>query len=205
MSDPRKFMTVLIVVAVIILIIAVTSPSQSHEKTDVDNSTEFDSPDTPLPLDTITEPPLTENTTIEEFPSFLIPTWKHNVTSAERDMLASLVYLEAGNCSVDTQIAVVSVVFNRLASGKWVRDMNNDHVVTLYDIVYYPSAFSVAHNISKTHGPESAYEAVDYVLTHGSVLPSKVCFFRASYDFRWQNYKNYCIMENLYFGYIQEE
>ena len=156
--------------------------------------------DTLAPFETLE--PIPEETVVEEELIIEETESTHKVTQVERDMLASLVYLESGSCSIDTQIAVASIVFNRLESGKWNRDMNNDGIITLYDIVYYPNAFSVARNISTTSGNESSYTAVDYVIKYGSTIPLKVCFFRSSYDFDWPNYKHYSIMNNLYFGYI---
>ena len=41
------------------------------------------------------------------------------VTEEERYLLAKLVHSEASICSEECQRAVVSVVFNRLESGKW--------------------------------------------------------------------------------------
>ena len=125
------------------------------------------------------------------------------VTEDERDMLARLVYLEAGACSLDCQIAIASVIFNRLDSGCWTSDMNNDGIITLYDIIYFPTAFSPAHTIQYTTPSELSYEAVDYVVQNGPIFPTEVRYFRIDYDFSWANYVNYCVMENVYFGYLR--
>lgn len=126
----------------------------------------------------------------------------YNITEEERDMLASLCTLEASVCSKDCQRAVVSVIFNRLNSCKWNKDVNGDDKITLYDIVYYPNAFTPAHLIGGVGGTKEAYEAVDYVLKHGSTVPEYVRYFRTSKDFSWTDYKNYCTIDNVYFGYF---
>jgi len=126
----------------------------------------------------------------------------YNITEEERDMLASLCTLEASICSEDCQRAVVSVIFNRLNSGKWNKDINGDGKITLYDIIYYPNAFTPAHLIEDTKGTKESYEAVDYVVKHGSTVPEYVRYFRASKDFSWTDYKNYCTIDNVYFGYF---
>ena len=125
------------------------------------------------------------------------------ISEDEYHMLASLVYLESGACSLDCQKAVASVIFNRLESGAWNEDINGDNEITLYDIVYYPAAFSPAHRISKTKTSSSSYEAVEYVLLYGPTVPQYVRYFRSDYDFKWINYKHYTKFDNMYFGYFE--
>ena len=99
--------------------------------------------------------------------------------------------------------AVVSVIFNRLHSKKWNKDINGDGKITLYDIIYYENAFSPASYIASTIGTKESYEAVDYVTRYGSTLPPKVRYFRDSYDFSWEGYRNYIVLDNIYFGYFE--
>lgn len=126
------------------------------------------------------------------------------VTAAERDMLATLVYLESSICSDDCQRAVASVIFNRLDSGRWKKDVNKDGEITLYDIVYYPNAFSPAYLIEdyKDKTTQECYDAVDYVIQNGPTVPTYVRYFRTNYHFKWDGYKGYCDMDNVYFGYM---
>lgn len=126
------------------------------------------------------------------------------VTDEEREMLARLVYLESSICSSECQQAVVSVVFNRLESNRWRKDMNNDGIITLYDIVYYPNAFTPAYLIDSTIPNQAAYDAVDYVLEHGITVPTYVRYFRTKYDFSWEGYRNYTVIDNVYFGYFED-
>lgn len=117
-------------------------------------------------------------------------------------MLASLVYLQAGAESQKCQRAIASIVFNRLTSGYWNKDKNKDGKITIYDIIYYPNAFSVSKRIKSTKASQSCYKAVDYVLQHGSTLPHYVRYFRANYSFRWRGYETYCVIDNTYFGFF---
>ena len=129
----------------------------------------------------------------------------YDVTAEERYLLAKLVHSEASIFSHECKVAVASVVFNRLDSGKWKKDMNSDSKITLYDIIYYPNAFTPAMTgaIDNWEPTAEDYEAVDYVLMYGSVLPTEVRYFRTDYDFNWENYKNYIIIDNVYFGYFE--
>lgn len=128
----------------------------------------------------------------------------YEVPEAERVLLAKLVTCEASICSVECQQDIVSVVFNRLESGKWQQDMNGDKQITLYDIIYYPNAFSpVVYDLISTCEPTNeSFEAVDYVIKNGSTIPEYVRYFRSDYDFEWDNYNNYKIIDNVYFGYF---
>lgn len=131
----------------------------------------------------------------------------YKVTSEERELLARLVTCESDICSLECQKAVCSVIFNRLDSGKWKKDMNGDGKITLYDIIYYPNAFSPTFDgsMDKCTSPcKSAYEAVDYVINNGVTVPTYVRYFRADYDFAWEGYENYKVIDNVYFGYFED-
>jgi hypothetical protein len=119
----------------------------------------------------------------------------YNVSSVEREMLARLVYLEACTESIECQMAVVSVVMNRLQSGQWGS--------TLSKVIYYPYQFSPAGLIPKTTPTETNYMAVDYVLRNGSTLPPYVLYFRANYHFDWDGYKPYAQIDDVCFGYLE--
>lgn len=130
----------------------------------------------------------------------------YNITAEERDMLATLCYLEASICSPECQRAIVSVIFNRLESGKWRKDMNKDGEITLYDIVYYPNAFTPSGLIDsyKNKTTQDCYDAVDYVVANGPTVPTYVRYFRTNYHFSWDGYEGYCDMDNVYFGYMAD-
>ena len=124
-------------------------------------------------------------------------TYKYNITSAEREMLARLVYLEANTESLECQMAIVSVVINRWQDGMW-----GD---TLKDVVYYPHQFTPANLINKTTPTELNYTAVDLVLQNGCTMPPHVMYFRADHHFKWQGYKPYTQIDYVCFGYFEAD
>jgi spore germination cell wall hydrolase CwlJ-like protein len=135
----------------------------------------------------------------------------YTVSEEEREMLARVTFLESGICSQECQRMVVSVIFNRLDSGRWRQDMNGDNKITLYDIVYYPAAFSpvTAGKMSTAVPSQSCYDAVDYVIQNGPTLPTYIRYFRAGYHFSnkakgWETYLGYCDLDNVYFGYFSD-
>lgn len=127
------------------------------------------------------------------------PTHTYNITSEEREMLARLVYREANIESFECQKAVASVVINRWQNGKWGG--------TLKEVVYSENQFSPSGLIYKTTPTEINYQAVDYVLKNGSILPKYVLYFRASYGFSdsWSGYKEYKQISDTYFGYFEKD
>lgn len=125
------------------------------------------------------------------------PTYAYNITSAEREMLARLVYREANIESLECQMAVASVVINRWQDGRW-----GD---TLEDVIYSPYQFTPANLLYKTTPTELNYTAVDLVLQNGCTLPPYVMFFRADYHFDWQGYKPYTQIDCTCFGYFESD
>lgn len=125
------------------------------------------------------------------------PTYVYNVTSAEREMLARLVYLEGGIESLECQKAIASVVINRWQNGYW-----GD---TIKEVIYAKAQFSPASKIKTTTPTEKQYEAVDYVLKNGCTLPEYVLYFRANYDHKWIGYQPYTVIGRTYFGYLEKD
>lgn len=123
------------------------------------------------------------------------PTYKYNVTSVEREMLARLVYLEGNIESIECQAAIISVVINRWQNGKWGN--------TLRDVIYYQNQFTPSDLIYKTTPTEINYKAVDFVLQNGCTIPPYCMYFRADYHFDWKGYKPYTKIDTTYFGYFE--
>lgn len=121
---------------------------------------------------------------------------RYNVTEDEREMLARLVYLEANITSLECQKMVASVVFNRYDAANGT---------SLSDIVYAKGQFTPAYRIPEVTPNERNYEAVDYVIKNGSILPSYVRFFRDDYHFNWEGYVGYTSIDGMYFGYLQKD
>ena len=122
------------------------------------------------------------------------PTYAYSITSAEREMLARLVYREANIESLECQMAVASVVINRWQDGRW-----GD---TLEDVIYSPCQFTPANLLYKTTPTELNYTAVDLVLQNGCTLPPYCMYFRADYHFDWDGYKPYTQIDTTCFGYF---
>lgn len=120
------------------------------------------------------------------------------VTDEERYLLAALVFCEANTESIECQRAVVSVVFNRLACGKWGH--------TLKEVIFYQNAFTPASNgkIFKVEPNNVNFDAVDYVLKNGPTMPTYVRYFRTDYHFNWKGYVGYDVIDSTYFGYFKD-
>jgi hypothetical protein len=126
----------------------------------------------------------------------------YSITTEEREILARLVFLEANTESIECQKAIVSVVFNRLHNGAW-----GD---SLYNVIYYPHQFTPAKFINTVTPTQTNYDAVDYVVKNGSILPKYCMYFRASYGFSntdWVNYgyHEYKQVDNTFFGYFEKD
>ena len=94
------------------------------------------------------------------------------VDPAERELLAHVIYAEAGTCSEQAQYYVGSVVLNR------VKD--DSYPDTMTKVVYQqePSiqyGCTVDGNIDK-EPTTRAYEIADELLRYGSIVPSNVVF-----------------------------
>ncbi len=118
-----------------------------------------------------------------------------SVTKDERELMARIVYLEAGTSSDKTMRAVASVIFNRLGSGKMGK--------TIDGVIFYPGAFSTAKRAAKCVPSQRAYDAVDYVIMNGPTLPKYVRYFRDWYHHQWEGYAGYCVLDDIYFGYMK--
>lgn len=124
-----------------------------------------------------------------------IPEAEPVISSQTRELLAKIVYLEAGGCGEDCQHAVISVILNRVSAGYWGDSIES--------VIYYPNAFESVNYLDRaTVIPETVYDSVDYILQSGTTVPAKVMYFRDSYDFSWEGYANYCVYDNMYFGYF---
>lgn len=117
-------------------------------------------------------------------------------TENEINMLATLVYLEAGVESFDCQEAVVSVVLNRMYI----------YNKSLEEIIYEDGQFTPADNIQYSNPSNSTLKAVETVLSCGTTLPMYVTFFRSGHYHNWDSsrYVPYCNIDNTYFTYDKQ-
>jgi hypothetical protein len=44
-----------------------------------------------------------------------------------------------------------------------------------------------------------------FLETGSRTLPPEVRYFRANHDHQWKGYKNYKVIDHVYFGYFEEE
>lgn len=117
----------------------------------------------------------------------------YNLTSAERELLAQLLYHEARGESLECQKAVASVILNRVDSKIW-----GD---SLTDVIYAKNQFEpvVKGLLPNTKPLQKQYEAIDYVLENGSTIPEDVLYFRADHYFEWAT--DFMNMDNTYFSF----
>lgn len=121
----------------------------------------------------------------------------YDITQEEREMLARILYLEAGGTSEECQKMVLSVIFNRYEA------YNREK--SLKEIIYAKEQFTPAPLIKNTTPKEQQYRIVDYIVENGSVLPKYVRSFRAGHHFNYSGYIGYTSIDNVYFGYFAKD
>ena len=97
-----------------------------------------------------------------------------SMTGAERDELAAIVYLEAGNQSEEAQQAVVEVVFNRV--------LNTYFPDTVHDVLFEGAdssvpQFSPIALIDTVTPGQAQYDAIDGALYGDTILDADVVYF----------------------------
>lgn len=96
------------------------------------------------------------------------------MTAAERDELATVVFLEAGNQSAEGQQAVVEVVLNRVNHFGFP---DNVHDVLHEGEGTNCPQFSTVGGISTAEPTQAQYDAIDAALYGEPILPADVVFF----------------------------
>lgn len=105
--------------------------------------------------------------------------------------LATLVYLESGTEPYECQLAIASVVINRM----------NTTGQSLKEVIYAKNQFSPAYLIESSEPNESTLNAVREVVQNGPTVPEYVTFFRADYYHDWSDLIiPYCVYGNTYFS-----
>lgn len=120
------------------------------------------------------------------------PEYYYDVSSVDRELIARLLWTEARGESQEAQIAIVSVVFNRLSCGDWGN--------TIHDVIYSEGQFDLSSELYKITPNEKEYESVDFVLKNGSQVPDWVLYFRSGHHHNWNGYTPYTVIDNTYFG-----
>ena len=125
------------------------------------------------------------------------------LTESERLILATLIRLECGGSSYETQMAVASVVVNRM----------NLWGLSLRQAVFQKNVFSPARHInqetgySKYNPPKTGtyaqcWKVVDDICANGPTLPYYVIYFRARHYHTWCT--PYAKIGSLYFSYAEK-
>ena len=134
-----------------------------------------------------------EETPIEEDPvEEFVPAWE--LTSEEYDMLAALIWLEAGGEGYAGMQAVAEVVYNHLTDPRFPN--------TLHGVIYRKGAFSTAKKISSTNAPLVARVAAADVFFYGyDVVPGKPVMFcnpkyTKSFGISWSRLKWVATVKN---------
>lgn len=103
------------------------------------------------------------------------PQYIHNITDAEYQLLANLIYYESNIEPIECQMAVAQTVFNRLTNEKFP-----DTIVEIIfqEDQFQPAGAGVLWNANPT---ETNYEALERVLLGEKIIPDNVTYFWASY------------------------
>lgn len=118
--------------------------------------------------------PVTEYVYIESEPAqpVYFAEIANTITQEEIDLLAKIVYLEAGNQSLLGQRAVVSVILNRV--------MDDAFPNTIEDVIYQknPIQFTSVSKLNSATPNETQYEAIRLTLEETApIIPSDVLYF----------------------------
>ena len=182
-----------------------TETSIPETETTVEETTE---PETTEPVETEPETETTPETEIETeettVPEYTRPDIEKpyiTLTDEEKRILATLIRLEAGGASYECQMAVGSVVLNRMAA--WNKSLEK--------VVFQKNQFSPAYLINRKYkNGEYCYKpydicwrVVDDLCENGPTLPYYVLYFRAKHYHKWSI--PYCEMDGTYFSYVEKD
>ena len=115
-----------------------------------------------------------------------------NLSEAEINLLATLVYLEGGCESYECMKGIASVVVNRMLT-------TGD---SLHEVIYAPGQFSVADLLNSYSPTEETLRAARDIVENGPSMPIHVLYFRASYYHQFGHGRviPYTCIDNTYFS-----
>ena len=134
---------------------------------------------------------VTENELEEIIEEIVQESHDFNFSEEEKDLLARLIKLEAGDQSWECQCAVGSVVLNRLKQEYGGKK-------TLHGVIYARGQFSTAHRIKRTKATQTQKDVVEYLLQNGVTLPEDVIYFHYKRYGKWGT--PYCCIGTEYFS-----
>lgn len=92
-----------------------------------------------------------------------------NIECDEIEILAKLLYCEAGSMSWDAQVYTCSAILN----------MSEYYEESINSLAHKPNVYSVAPYVDGAQPKEMQYEVIDYVLNGGRI--PEICYFRTDY------------------------
>lgn len=204
------FLTVVTIATILIIMFTVISRVSSAS-----NKTQATLPQSSITLETLSSEPAfepevslatgtvsddtlavdVEETSIE--PEVL--TYYIQLTDDEKDILATLLYLEGNTESVECQKAICSVVMNRMTM--W--DMTLEEVVYQNTNGFYQ--FTPAPHIEYYDPTLTQIEIVEELIVSGPTIPEYVCYFRANYYHDRPGINDFDCFDRTYFSYSDED
>lgn len=128
-----------------------------------------------------------------------VPTYYIQLTDDEKDILATLLYLEGNTESLECQKAICSVILNRMTM--W--DMTLEEVVYQKTNGFYQ--FSPAPNIEYYEPTITQIQIVEELIMSGPTIPEYVCFFRSDYYHDWPGINDFECFDHTYFSYSDKD
>ena len=123
-----------------------------------------------------------------------------NLTEEERQLMARVLFNEAGANSIKLMEYCASVMLNQLFSG-WYGDTITEVLSRKNTDVGYAVLDTDADN-SKGADLSTVLAVVDEICSTGSILPETIWFFRAGEPFSWEGLETFEIVEGVYFQYF---
>lgn len=123
--------------------------------------------------------------------------YAYNFTEAQKDLMARVLWVEAGSNSRKLQTYCASVMVNQLDDGHY-----GD---TIEKVLTYCNNYSGYKYLYRADGKDisACREVVEEICKNGSALPSYVLFF-ASGGHNWGDLQTYEIIEGVHFEYYTE-
>ena len=116
----------------------------------------------------------------------------NNLSENDIRFLSAVVTCEGGSESYECQMAIASVILNRMEY----------YGGTLQDIIFAEDQFDTAYAALSTEPFECCVQAVNEVLQNGRTLPWYVMFFREGYYHNWADYMTSSVsIDHTYFSY----
>lgn len=106
---------------------------------------------------------------IGKITSTKIDSEKITITDSEREILAKLLYAEAGVCNWQGQVYTCSAILN----------LSEHSQRSIWEMAHDFNTFSVAHHVDSVTPNSTQYAVIDYVL-NGGLVP-EICYFRTDY------------------------